>query len=174
MTAEKRYANRQKHSKPILDEFFARLSEIHFAGGTKLAKAVQYCPNEKAYLYRFSENGNILVDNNRAENAIRPFVVGRKNWIFSPSPKGMMVSAIFYAVAATAYANDLNIESILPTCCVGEVQNGLCQDYSIYPFVTELTQGSGAFILRVLYENFFRGIILGLLLQSCYIQNPSC
>ena len=110
LTAEERYVNRQKHSKPVLDEFFAWLSEIHPAGGTKLARAVQYCMNEKAYLYRFLENGSIPVDNNRAENAIRPFVVGRKNWLFSTSPKGAKASAILYSVAATACANDLNIE----------------------------------------------------------------
>lgn len=110
LTTEERYVNRQKHSKPILDEFFAWLSEIHPAGGTKLAKAVQYCLNEKAYLYRFLENGNIPVDNNRAENAIRPFVVGRKNWLFSTSPKGAKASAILYSIAATACANGLNIE----------------------------------------------------------------
>ena len=110
LTAEERYVNRQKHSKPILDEFFSWLGEIHPAGGTKLAKAVQYCLNEKAYLYQFLENGSIPVDNNRAENAIRPFVVGRKNWLFSTSPKGAKTSAILYSVAATACANGLNIE----------------------------------------------------------------
>ena len=110
LTAEERFVNRQKYSKPILDEFFAWLSEIHPAGGTKLAKAVQYCLNEKSYLYQFLENGSIPVDNNRAENAIRPFVVGRKNWLFSMSPKGAKASAILYSVAATACANDLNIE----------------------------------------------------------------
>lgn len=113
LTAEERFANRQKHSKPILDEFFAWLSEIHPAGGTKLARAVQYCLNEKAYLYRFLESGSIPVDNNRAENAIRPFVVGRKNWLFSTSPKGAKASAILYSVAATACANGLNVEEYL-------------------------------------------------------------
>ena len=110
LTPEERYVNRQKHSKPILDEFFSWLSELHPAGGTKLARAVQYCLNEKAYLYRFLENGSIPVDNNRAENAIRPFVVGRKNWLFSVSPKGARASAILYSIAATACANGLNIE----------------------------------------------------------------
>lgn len=111
LTPEERHLNRQKYSKPVLDEFFAWLSDIHPAGGTKLAKAVQYCLNEKAYLYRFLENGSIPVDNNRAENAIRPFVVGRKNWLFSTSPKGARASAILYSVAATACANGLNVEA---------------------------------------------------------------
>lgn len=93
-----------------MDEFFAWLGEIHPTGGTKLAKAVRYCMNERVYLYRFLENGSIPVDNNRAENAIRPFVVGRKNWLFSTSPKGARASAILYSVAATACANSLSVE----------------------------------------------------------------
>ena len=117
LTPEERYVNRQKHSKPVLDEFFAWLSEIHPAGGTKLAKAVQYCMNERVYLYRFLENGSIPVDNNRAENAIRPFVVGRKNWLFSTSPKGAKASAIIYSLAATAVANGLNVEEYFTELC---------------------------------------------------------
>lgn len=110
LMTEEQYVNRQKHSKPVLDEFFAWLGEIHPAGGTKLAKAVQYCLNERTYMYRFLENRSIPVDNNRAENAIRPFVVGRKNWLFSTSPKGAGASAILYSVAATACANGLSVE----------------------------------------------------------------
>lgn len=72
LTPEERHLKRMQHSKPVLDEFFAWLSEIYPAGGTKLAKAVQYCLNEKTYLYRFLESGSIPVDNNHAENAIRP------------------------------------------------------------------------------------------------------
>ncbi len=87
-SAETRYKQRQERSKPILDRLFAWLGEQLPVGGSKLAKAIQYCLNEKVYLYRFLENGSIPVDNNRAENAIRPFVVGRKNWLFSTSQKG--------------------------------------------------------------------------------------
>ena len=50
------------------------------------------------------------IDNNRAENAIRPFVVGRKNWLFSDSVKGAKASAMIYSLAATACANGLNVE----------------------------------------------------------------
>lgn len=110
MNAEQRYAARQEQSKPVLDDFYAWLGEIRPVGGTKLAGAIQYCLNEKAYLRQFLENGSIPVDNNRAENAIRPFVVGRKNWLFSTSPKGAKASAILYSVAATACANGLNVE----------------------------------------------------------------
>ena len=52
-------------------------------------------------------------DNNRAENAIRPFVIGRKNWLFSDSVKGAESSAVIYSIAATACANGLNVERYL-------------------------------------------------------------
>ena len=114
LTAEERYIQRLERSKPVVDAFFAWLGELRHAGGTKLSKAVGYCLHEKEYLkeylYRFLENGSIRVDNNRAENAIRPFVVGRKNWLFSTSPKGAKASAIIYSLAATAVANGLNAE----------------------------------------------------------------
>ena len=62
-------------------------------------------------------NGSIPVANNRAENAIRPFVVGRKNWLFSTSPKGAKASAIIYSLAATAVANGLNVETYFTDLC---------------------------------------------------------
>lgn len=100
----------QKHSKPILDEFFSWLESITHAGKTKLTKAVQYAKNEKKYLQRFLKDGNIPIHNNRAENAIRPFVVDRKNWLFSDSVKGAKASAMIYSLATTACANSLNVE----------------------------------------------------------------
>ena len=78
MSVEQRYTARQERSKPLLDEFYSWLDTFYPAGGTNLAKAVQYAKNEKRYLYRFIEDGDIPISNNRAENAIRPFVVGRK------------------------------------------------------------------------------------------------
>ena len=74
---------------------------------------MQYAKNEKAYLYRFLEDGNIPISNNRAENAIRPFTIGRKNWLFSVSVKGACASAMFYSVIATACANGLAPEEYL-------------------------------------------------------------
>ena len=71
-------------------------------------------------LYRCLEDGNIPVDNNRAENAIRPFVVGRKNWLFANSVKGAKASAIIYSLAATATANGLNVEEYFTRLCRSE------------------------------------------------------
>ena len=117
LNAEKRTKQRQERTKPVLDAFFAWLSEINISGGTKLARAIQYCLNEKTYLYRFLEDGNIPVDNNRAENAIRPFVVRRKNWLFVITPKGAEASAVIYSLAATATANGLDVEEYFTRLC---------------------------------------------------------
>ena len=78
-----------------------------------LEKLVYGPKSEKTYLYRFLEDGNIPVSNNRAENAIRPFTIGRKNWLFSASVKGAEASAMFYSLIATAFANGLAPEEYL-------------------------------------------------------------
>ena len=113
LTAEQRHMERQIHSKSVLDEFFAWAEGLAVSGGTKLAKAVSYAKSEKKYLYRFLESGEIPIDNNRAENAVRPFCVGRKNWLFSASVKGAEASAMMYSIAATACANGRNVEQYL-------------------------------------------------------------
>lgn len=113
LTAEQRHTERQTHSKAVLDEFFAWVEGLTVSGGTKLAKAVNYAKSEKKYLYRFLESGEIPIDNNRAENAVRPFCVGRKNWLFSASVNGAEASAVMYSAAATACANGMNVERYL-------------------------------------------------------------
>ena len=110
LTPEERDRERRKKSEPLLNEFFSWLDSIVVSGGSKLAKAVSYARSERKYLCRFLESPNIPIDNNRAENAIRPFVIGRKNWLFSASVKGAEASAMIYSVAATACANGLNME----------------------------------------------------------------
>ena len=72
-----------------------------------------YALNEKKYLYTFLDDGNVPIDNNRAENAIRPFVVGRKNWLFSDTPKGATASAMLYSLVVSAKMNGLNAEEYL-------------------------------------------------------------
>lgn len=71
-----------------IDLRVAWLEGLDISGKGKLAKAVGYALNGKKYLYTFLENGNIPIDNNRAENAIRPFTIGRKNWLFSNTANG--------------------------------------------------------------------------------------
>lgn len=113
LSFEERAVKRQEQLKPALDGFFAWVETVTASGGTKLAKAIQYAKNEKKYLYTFLEHPDAPIDNNRAENAIRLFCVGRKNWLFSTSIKGADASAVIYSVAATSCANGLNVEEYL-------------------------------------------------------------
>ena len=113
ISPEERLQKRQELLKPVLDGFFAWIESMEAVGGTKLAKALQYAKNEKKYLYTFLEHPDVPIDNNRAENAIRPFCIGRKNWLFSTSPKGAEASAVIYSIAASACANGLNVEEYL-------------------------------------------------------------
>lgn len=69
--------------------------------------------NEKKYLYTFLEDGDVPVDNNRAENAIRPFTVGRKNWLFNNTANGAKCSAALYSVISTAQASGMDVEKYL-------------------------------------------------------------
>ena len=107
---EEKHKQRQEQLKPALDVFFAWLETVNASSGTKLSKAITYALNEKKYLYRFLESPYVSIDNNRAENAIRPFVVGRKNWLFSNTQNGARASALIYSLAVTACANGINVE----------------------------------------------------------------
>jgi hypothetical protein len=73
-----------------------------------LGKAVGYATGQKTALNNFLLDGRIPISNNLDENAIRPFVVGRKNWLFSNCPRGAKASAIVYSVIQTAKANGLD------------------------------------------------------------------
>jgi transposase len=100
---------RDEHSKPILDEFKSWLDKNALITVPKsaLGKAISYTLGQWPRLIRYMDQGFISPDNNRAENAIRPFVIGRKNWLFSDSPKGAHASATLYSLVETAKANGL-------------------------------------------------------------------
>jgi len=102
-----RLSARQQRSQPVLDQLKAWLDKAQpqVAGQTSLGKAVNYLDNNWSRLERYIEGGNLPIDNNRAENAIRPFVIGRKNWLFSDTPKGATASAQIYSLIETAKAN---------------------------------------------------------------------
>ena len=70
-----------------------------------LGKAVGYLASNWSKLIRYTEAGHLPIDNNPAERAIRPFVIGRKNWLFSDTPKGAHASALIYSLIETAKAN---------------------------------------------------------------------
>jgi transposase len=104
-----RYQLRQEKARPILKEFRKWLEELAPTTPPQglLGKAVGYALDLWERLERYTEDGRLRPDNNLAENAIRPFVVGRKNWLFSGSPRGAETSAAIYTLIETAKANGL-------------------------------------------------------------------
>ena len=100
---------RQERSKPVLDKFEVWLKKRQAQTPPRglLGKAINYTLNHWQSLLVFLEDGRIRLDNNLVENAIRPFVVGRKNWLFSGSPAGADASSFYYSLIETAKANGL-------------------------------------------------------------------
>ena len=76
---------------------------------TQLGKTLDYAFECREYLGNYFEDGNCAISNNAAENAIRPFTVGRKNWLFSDTPKGAKTSADVYSIVETAKANGFDV-----------------------------------------------------------------
>jgi transposase len=101
---------RQRRSKPIIDEFETWLKENVSKTPPKgaLGKAYQYALSQWPLLVRYIEYGHLRMDNNMVENAIRPFALGRKNWLFSDTVAGAEASATLYSIVETAKANRLN------------------------------------------------------------------
>jgi transposase len=109
LSSQERQRQRAQRAEPILNEYWAWLDTIFQPTG-KLKDAVTYSRNQKEHLCTFLSHGEIEIHNNQVENAIRPFVVGRKGWLFADTPKGAQASAILYSVMETAKANALNLE----------------------------------------------------------------
>jgi len=109
LSAEQIYSMRQAEAKPILDDFKKWLSKKSLQTPPKglLGKAVSYALNQWHRLIGYIEDGHLSPDNNMAENSIRPFVIGRKNWLFSGTPEGAEASALLYSLIETAKANKL-------------------------------------------------------------------
>ena len=109
---DKKYLIRQEKSKPIIDDIRVWLDANFFKAqelGGAIAKAFVYLNNQFAKLCVYVEDGRLHIDNNGAENHIRPMVLGRKNWLFATSVKGAEAIAIWYTIIETAKANGLEL-----------------------------------------------------------------
>ena len=115
LSAEDVYLVRQEQSKPVLEQFKKWLAKRSLQTPPKglLGKAISYTLKQWDRLVGYIEDGILSPDNNAAENSIRPFVVGRKNWLFSGTPEGAAASAALYSLIETAKANDLEPYSYL-------------------------------------------------------------
>lgn len=110
---KERFCKRLELEKPILEVFWCWLDSLNTLKGSALGKAVTYAQNQKPYMENYLLDGRCAISNNAAENAIRPFTVGRKNWLFADTPKGADASAAAYSLVETAKANGLNVYAYL-------------------------------------------------------------
>jgi transposase len=122
---ERRYGIRQNEAIPIIADMkkWMDKSLLTVVPSSQLGKALTYLNNQWERLTGYLEDGSYPIDNNAAERGIRPFTIGRKNWMFAKSQAGAQASANLYSLVETAKANDLNpydylkyIFAELPSC----------------------------------------------------------
>ncbi|MEO8402928.1 MAG: IS66 family transposase [Gammaproteobacteria bacterium] len=109
LSAQARYTFRQEKSQPILTSFKAWL-DTHLTKApeqSKIGGAIRYTLSNWEALTTYLKDGRIEIDNNLLENAIRPFALGRKNWMFAGSPRGAKAGSIFYSLIETCKANNV-------------------------------------------------------------------
>ena len=108
-STEDRLMQRQLVVKPLVDAFFAYLkqNEPKIPKNGKIREAFTYARNQESYLKVFLEDGDVPIDNNASERAIRGFCIGKKNWEMIDTVNGANSSAIIYSIAETAKANNL-------------------------------------------------------------------
>ena len=127
-TVDERKAFRVKKEKPVIDAFWKWLDGQHPVKISRFDKAVRYALNRKPYLETYLEDGRCSISNNLAENAIRPFTVGRKNWLFADTEKGAESSAICYTMVEMAKANGLNPYGYLNFILTNRINEQLSDD----------------------------------------------
>ena len=113
LSPEERKIKRLELEKPVLEAFWCWLENLEVLKGSALGKAVTYALNQRKYMENYLLDGRCCISNNAAENAIRPFTVGRKNWLFADTPKGASASAAVYSIVETAKANGINVYTYL-------------------------------------------------------------
>ena len=107
---DERYEYRQHHSVPKLESLKQWLEKTapRVDKDSNTYKAIAYTLNQWDKLVRYCDHGSLRMSNILAENAIRPFAVGRRNWLFADTPEGARASAIYYSLIETAKANNLD------------------------------------------------------------------
>ena len=107
LSSDERLKQRQAVIKPLVDAFFAYLKTINVSKKDKFGDAVRYALNQEKYLRVFLTDGDVPIDNNASERAIRGFCIGKKNWQMIDTIHGAKSSAIIYSIVETAKANNL-------------------------------------------------------------------
>ena len=110
LTPEARHEKRLEQEKPVLEALLSWANEMQAKTAPKSAmgRALHYLLEQWPYLIRYLEDGRLELGNNRAERSIKPFVMGRKNWLFANTPGGAQASSVIYSLIETAKENGLD------------------------------------------------------------------
>lgn len=108
LSVEEKYEKRLELAKPVWDAYLVWLKTVNALPKSALGKAISYSLGQWKYLQNYLLDGRCEISNNRAERSIKPFVIGRKNFLFANTPLGAKASAITYSIIETAKENSLN------------------------------------------------------------------
>ena len=109
--AEDRLSRRQAEVKPVVEEFYRFIESLDTSDPTmseRMKDAISYSLNQKEMVCRFLEDGRVPCDNGFAENSIRIYAQGRRNWLFANTPRGANAIMIIYSLIETARKNEAN------------------------------------------------------------------
>jgi len=130
MPSEERQKNREKFSIPVAEAFFSWAETVSVPPKLAISRALTYALNQRKWLMNVFLDGRLELSNNRAERSIKPFVMGRKNWLFCNSVSGAEASAIAFSVIETAKENGLKpfeylnfLLETLPNAKTSEIDN---------------------------------------------------
>lgn len=140
---EKIKEKRQEEQKPILDEFFEYLEkyQTEYSGKSKMQIAITYALNQKEYLMTYLKDGKAEISNNRGERMIKPFVIGRKNWLFTNTKSGAEMSSIYYSLVESAKLNNLDIHKYLEYILTRIQEEGKAVNYhKLLPYSADLPE----------------------------------
>ena len=107
LTPEERFNRRQKESKPLMEQFFRWLRSLDASSKSAFGNAAGYVLGQRRYLEAYLLDGRLEISNNRAERSIKPFVIGRKNFLFANTARGAQASAVMYSLVETAKENGI-------------------------------------------------------------------
>lgn len=140
---EKIKERRQEEQKSKLDELFIWLAKYQkeYSAKSKMQVAITYAINQKEYLMAYLNDGKAEISNNRGERMIKPFVIGRKNWLFSKTKSGAKMSSIYYSLVESAKMNELDVQDYIEYILTQIQDEGKSIDYSkLLPYSSELPE----------------------------------
>jgi len=113
LSADDRYAARQEKSLPLANKLYEWATNSQALPQSYAGKAISYLIEQRKYLMNVFLDGRLEWDNNRAERSIKPYVMGRKAWLFSNTPNGAKASAAIFSIVETAKENKLRVYDYL-------------------------------------------------------------